>query len=164
MADTALGISAVSLYRRRIRFARVCLHAGARSSAGASTHARIESGRLLAKTKQPTSKAIKQILLDCRSPLVETLTVQERPGKHCFRFWQEGPGFDRNIYSPQALAASMDYIHLNPVKRGLCDNCTNWKWSSAGLHLDGASDSDLPELIRPDPSWFDTSGVQTEFG
>src|SRR5690606_29303453 len=49
--------------------------------------------RLLARTKQPTSKAIKQLLLENKSCLIDRLTVEERPGKTCFRFWQEGAGF-----------------------------------------------------------------------
>ena len=53
----------------------------------------------------------------------------------CFRFWQEGPGFDRNLFGPEAITASMDYIHLNPVKRGLCEKATDWKWSSARFYL-----------------------------
>jgi putative transposase len=65
-------------------------------------------GHYLARVKQPFSKQIKNILVDAHSPLLEKLTVRERPGKTCFRFWQEGPGFDRNLYSPDAIAASID--------------------------------------------------------
>ena len=42
--------------------------------------------RLLARTKQPTSKQIRELLIENSSPLVQQLTVQERPGKFCFRF------------------------------------------------------------------------------
>ena len=101
----------------------------------------------------------------------------------CFRFWQEGPGFDRNLFGPEAITASMDYIHLNPVKRGLCEKATDWKWSSARfylgettlpgrdnstwerqLYLGETTDPDLPTLTRPDAAWFDTSGIQKEHG
>ena len=58
-------------------------------------------GRFLARLKQPFSKEIKRILINSRSSLLDKLTVRERPGKHCFRFWQEGPGFDRNVYPPK---------------------------------------------------------------
>ena len=34
-------------------------------------------------------------------------------------FWQSGGGFDRNVNEPRALMAMIDYIHLNPVRRGL---------------------------------------------
>jgi putative transposase len=118
--------------------------------------------RFLARVKQPTSKHIKAILIESNSRLVEQLTVQERPGKQCFRFWQEGPGFDRNIFSPEALSAAIDYIHLNPVKPQLCDRADQWKWSSARFYLNDEIDLDLPQLTRPDPMWFETSGVQVE--
>ncbi len=116
--------------------------------------------RFLARLKQPTSSQTKQILVENGSPLVDQLTVRERPGKTCFRFWQEGPGFDRNIVSAAALSASIDYIHMNPVKRGLCEKAIDWKWSSARFHADGTIDPDLPQLTRVDPLWFDESGTQ----
>lgn len=73
-------------------------------------------GLFLARLKQPFSKEIKELLIQNKSSLLEQLTVRERPGKCCFRFWQEGPGYDRNIFSSDALDASIDYIHTNPVK------------------------------------------------
>ena len=66
--------------------------------------------------------------------------------KFCFRFWQEGPGFDRNIFSPEALEASIDYIHNNPVKRGLCQKAADWKWSSARYYLLDPARQQFPEL------------------
>ena len=92
-------------------------------------------GRFLARLKQPFSKEIKGILVDAHSSLLGRLTVRERPGKMCFRYWQEGSGFDRNIFSPEVLAASIDYIHNNPVARKLCKQATDWKWSSARYYL-----------------------------
>ena len=92
-------------------------------------------GFFLARLKQPYSKKIKQILQADESSLLAKLTVRERPGKYCFRYWQEGPGFDRNIYSAKALEASLNYIHNNPVKRGLCKKATDWTWSSARYYL-----------------------------
>jgi putative transposase len=89
----------------------------------------------LAKVKQPFSKSIKELLRQQNSPLLARLMVRERPGKICFRFWQEGPGYDRNLNSSKAIAASLDYIHLNPVRRGLVDRAVDWKWSSASWYL-----------------------------
>jgi putative transposase len=48
-----------------------------------------------------------------------------------YRFWQRGGGYDRNIIEPQALHQQMEYIHNNPVRRGLCAKPDNWLWSSA---------------------------------
>ena len=105
-----------------------------------------ELGRFLARLKQPFSKEIKQILVENKSRLLKRLTVRERPGKYCFRYWQEGPGFDRNIFSPEALQASIDYIHNNPVKRGLCVRATDWKWSSARYYVLEPPKQQFPDL------------------
>lgn len=102
-------------------------------------------GRLLARLKQPFSKQIKQILTEHRSDLLRKLTIRERPGKTCFRFWQEGPGFDRNLFTLDALSASIDYMHHNPVARGLCKTAIDWKWSSARYYL-----GDPPRQQHPD--------------
>ena len=91
--------------------------------------------RFLARMKQPYSADIKQLLVEEGSPLLQRLTVRERPGKHCFRFWQEGPGYDRNLSTTQALIAALNYIHMNPVKRGLCERPEDWRWSSARYYL-----------------------------
>ncbi len=59
--------------------------------------------RYLARIKQPFSKQIKEILTENRSPLLNQLTIRERKDKFCFRFWQEGPGFDRNVFPKKPL-------------------------------------------------------------
>jgi putative transposase len=47
-------------------------------------------------------------------------------------FWQSGGGYDRNIETPAVLQAEIQYIHMNPVRRGLVQRAVDWKWSSAG--------------------------------
>jgi putative transposase len=91
--------------------------------------------RYLALIKQPFSKSIKELLLGTKSALVDRLTVQERPGKTCFRFWQEGPGYDRNLNTLAAIEAAIGYINRNPVRRGLVTRAVDWKWSSASWYL-----------------------------
>ena len=81
--------------------------------------------------KRPFSFRVKQSLLAEKSPLLDKLTIRERPGRICFRFWQEGPGYDRNLSSAAAVLGAIDYIHHNPVRRGLCLRAIDWKWSSA---------------------------------
>jgi len=100
----------------------------------------------LSRLKEPFSKEIKRLLVQANSPLLKRLTVRERPGKTCFRFWQEGPGFDRNLYSPAAIQASLDYIHNNPVQRGLCRRAVDWKWSSARYYLLEPPRQQFPDL------------------
>ncbi|MCX6827078.1 MAG: transposase [candidate division Zixibacteria bacterium] len=47
-----------------------------------------------------------------------------------YRFWMDGSGYDRNIFSNEAIKSSIDYIHNNPVKRGLVSAPGDWQWSS----------------------------------
>lgn len=104
-------------------------------------------GSYLARIKQPFSKAVRLHFSKTASHLADALTVRERRGKSCFRFWQEGPGFDRNIFSASAITASIDYIHLNPVRRQFCHTSVEWKWSSARFYLNDPpckQDPDLP--------------------
>jgi REP-associated tyrosine transposase len=92
------------------------------------------------------SNSIKQILLDAGSALLDRLTVRERPGTTCFRFWQEGPGYDRNLNTPHTIEASIDHIHQNPVRRQLCKWPIDWKWSSASWYLFESARQQSPEL------------------
>ena len=86
---------------------------------------------LLRAIKRPFSYRIKKLLIETGSDLLSQLTIQQRPGVMTFRFWQEGPGYDRNIYEPETIHTAIEYIHNNPVKRGLCERAIDWKWSSA---------------------------------
>jgi len=80
--------------------------------------------------KQTSSFRIKQGLRRTSPEVLDALTIQERPGKTVFRFWQEGSGFDRNLLSPEAVRNAINYTHANPVRRGLCQNPDQWAWSS----------------------------------
>jgi len=45
------------------------------------------------------------------------------------RFWQ--PRFyDFNVYSAKKIREEVEYMHANPVKRGLVANPAEWIWSS----------------------------------
>ena len=48
-----------------------------------------------------------------------------------YQFWQEGGGYDRNIRNSKALIHMINYIHNNPVRRGLVQRPEDWPWSSA---------------------------------
>ncbi len=100
---------------------------------------------LLTGIKRPFSFRIKQILKQHQSPLLKRLTIPERPGKMTFRFWQEGAGYDRNLFTRDAMMAAIDYIHRNPVRRGLVEQARQWKWSSARWYESDAQELD-PQL------------------
>ena len=103
--------------------------------------------------KRPSSYRIKQYLERTHPSFVASLMVRQRPGVQTFRFWQEGPGYDRNLTEPQTILTVIDYIQLNPVRRGLCERASEWKWSSARFfQADSAKrDPDLPRLTPLPP-------------
>jgi putative transposase len=47
------------------------------------------------------------------------------------RFWQAGGGYDRNVVEQRTLLKVIEYMHLNPVRRGLVELPEDWEWSSA---------------------------------
>jgi putative transposase len=106
--------------------------------------------RFLYAVKRPFSFRVKRDLMAASDPLLNKLTVIERPGKQAFRFWQEGAGFDRNLTEPEAVLAVIDYMHANPVKRGLCESPDQWPWSSWGHYHapDRAPPAGLPLVCR----------------
>jgi putative transposase len=112
---------------------------------------------LLKAIKRPFSTRIKQLLQAHHSPLLGRLTVRERPGVERFRFWQEGGGYDRNL---RTEPAAIEYIDLNPVRRGLCDQAARWKWSSAARYYgpEAAVDVDLPEISGLPAEFFTSAG------
>jgi len=67
--------------------------------------------------KKPFSDRVKRLMTRFNDPLLKKLTIQERPGKQVFRFWQEGPGHDRNLLTTEKCVAAAEYIHNNPVRR-----------------------------------------------
>ena len=104
--------------------------------------------KLLWAIKRPSSFRIKQQLQQQRSPWLQPLTIRERPGTTVFRFWQEGPGYDRNLIKQEVMIEALEYVHLNPVRRGLCEFPEQWKWSSWHHYHepDRPPDPDLPRV------------------
>ena len=45
--------------------------------------------------------------------------------------WERGGGYDRNVTRTETRAKVIDYIHQNPVKKGLVDESCKYRWSSA---------------------------------
>jgi putative transposase len=112
--------------------------------------------RFLAAVKLYASQRVKADLERSGSRLLERLTIRERPGRVTFRFWQEGPGYDRNLQTQKTVTGSIEYLHLNPVRRGLCVSALDWRWSSARWYAsEGAVvDPALPTIHGPPPDLF----------
>ena len=65
------------------------------------------------------------------------LAYRKSNGKIGYRFWQRGGGYDRNLRSVADVYEKIDYVHCNPVRRGLVARAEDWRWSSARIWRDG---------------------------
>lgn len=92
---------------------------------------RYEMRTILAALKRPVAAVARAHLLHTgQARWLERLTVTY-PSRVVFRFWQPGGGYDHNVFRAKTLPAIIDYIHANPVRRGLVESPTQWVWSSA---------------------------------
>jgi putative transposase len=90
-----------------------------------------EMRAILAALKRPVAAAAKTFLQRSgESTWMERLTVRY-PTRSVFRFWQPGGGFDHNIFREKTVLSVIQYIHANPVRRGLVADPLDWEWSSA---------------------------------
>ncbi len=80
--------------------------------------------------------------------------LTRRRGRRVERlFWASGGGYDRNIKTAETLLQMIDYIHMNPVRRGLVQRAVDWPWSSAAW-IEGVGES--PIRLDPIPTeWLD---------
>jgi putative transposase len=103
---------------------------------------------IVACLKRSVSESAKRFLeASGNEAWLSRLTVRY-PSRSVFRFWQAGGGFDRNIFHERSVPAIIDYIHANPIRRGLVDSATDWPWSSARF-WDGHKDPPI-EMDQPD--------------
>ena len=82
----------------------------------------------LKSVKQPVArKEISYLKRNDSDKLELLLSGWESPK---YLFWLRGGGYDRNIIKAETLENSMNYIHDNPVRKGLVKRASDWKWSS----------------------------------
>ncbi len=54
----------------------------------------------------------------------------DKDGGGKYLFWQEGVGYDRNIYNKKTAENSINYIHQNPLKKELAETLSDWHYLS----------------------------------
>jgi putative transposase len=108
-----------------------------------------ETSAILKEIKEPVGRNAVSYLAEHAPEWLPRITRQR--GQRTERlFWQSGGGFDRNISEPRTLMSMIDYIHMNPVRRGLVAKASDWRWSSAGW-FEGTPTCDLiPDRIPPE--------------
>ena len=95
-----------------------------------------EMAQVLSEIKLPAARLIVRHLAKTRPDVVKELYVERPDGKVVRQFWQRGGGYDRNMFEPTTVRNAIQYIHANPVRKGLCEATSDWPWSSAGAHED----------------------------
>jgi putative transposase len=84
--------------------------------------------------KVPVQRKALRFLRKNEPRFLDRLKDVQPNGKVHYRFWQRGGGYDRNVNEPFTLLQMIEYIHNNPVRRGLVKYATDWIWSSARFY------------------------------
>ena len=72
---------------------------------------------------------------------------EDPPAKRYARFWQRRY-YDFNVWSVRKRNEKLNYMHFNPVKRGLVTRPGDWRWSSYRFYWENATG-----LCPPNPKW-----------
>lgn len=102
--------------------------------------------RIMRSLKQPVSRSALYWLRQNQPKYLDKLTGEQAGDNRRHHFWQPGGGYDRNVTETATLYRMIDYIHDNPVRRGLANRPTQWPWSSAGWYARAEQ-----ALIQMDP-------------
>lgn len=86
---------------------------------------------ILKAIKQSVSKKAVRFVRKHAPEFLPQIEDRQPNGKVYYRFWQRGGGYDRNLDNSRTVTKEIDYIHWNPVRRGLCENPEDWYYSSA---------------------------------
>ncbi len=85
---------------------------------------------ILKAIKQPVAIRAVRYVKEHSPKFLDRMQDLQPNGKHSYRFWQRGGGYDRNLWTPEQIRGKIRYIHLNPVRRKLVDSPEKWQWSS----------------------------------
>jgi putative transposase len=120
------------------------------------TEAAYDISAILNSIKQSVAKRALAFVPRTAPAFLTRMEDRQPSGETHYRFWQRGGGYDRNIVEETTLYRLIEYLHANPVRRGLCARPEDWHWSSAAdfvgvrvgpLRLDRDS---LPRIVIAD--------------
>ena len=90
----------------------------------------LKTGKIVGQVKEAVARQAIAFLTVQSPDWLPRITVREG-GRLRRRFWQPGGGYDRNVVEPSTAHKMVEYIHANPVRRGLVASAEDWEWSSA---------------------------------
>ncbi len=106
----------------------------------------VKVGRFAGAIKESVARTAITFVEEFAPEWLSRITVKE--GKRARRrFWQPGGGYDRNVVKLETVQKMIDYIHFNPVRRGLVERAVDWPWSSARWYV-----GHQPVPIEMDPT------------
>jgi putative transposase len=73
--------------------------------------------------------------------------------QHTHAVWQKDPSVI-DLWSDKFIRQKLNYLHLNPVRGGLCEHPADWKWSSCRAYLPHGA-GDVPIEIDWQAYWKD---------
>jgi REP element-mobilizing transposase RayT len=73
--------------------------------------------------------------------------------QHTHAVWQKDPSVI-DLWSHKFVRQKLNYLHLNPVRAGLCEHPADWKWSSHRAYLPHKP-SEVPIEIDWQAYWRD---------
>jgi putative transposase len=100
----------------------------------------VKISEILTTLKQSVSKRAILWLQENAPAFLDKLEDRMPDGKCTHRFWRRGGGYDRNLRSIEDIYEKIDYVHNNPVRRGLVGKAVDWPWSSCRAWETGACD------------------------
>ena len=98
--------------------------------------------RILYCLKVPVANRALKLVREKSPQFLSRMSDPQAGGNESLRFWQRGGGYDRNLWTPGAISETIDYIHNNPVRRGLAESPLDWECSSARAYA-GRADAML---------------------
>ena len=108
-----------------------------------------EMSTILKAIKGPVGRQAIAYLEEFATDWLPRIT-RPRKGREERLFWQSGGGYDRNVEEPKTLGLMIDYLHENPVRKGLATRASEWRWSSAGWFGGQATNDLQPDPIPPE--------------
>ncbi len=84
---------------------------------------------ILQSIKQPVARRVVRWAREQQHPILNSMQFSSC-GSICYRLWQPGGGYDRNMRSVRDVHEKIAYIHANPARRGLVAHPRDWPWSS----------------------------------
>lgn len=86
---------------------------------------------------------------------LELANPQKR--NHTHAVWQKDPSVV-DLWSPKFIRQKLNYLHLNPVRAGICDHPADWKCSSYRAYLPHKA-GDVPIEIDWEGYWKEEESV-----